>query len=159
MPMKRHLYPKHWEEFSRFIRFDRAKNHCEFCNVPNGELIERGVLDGIPFYWLTSGETFNAETGESLGQIHSYDLEFSTKQPTKVVLTVAHLDNDNGICDCEIKTKLKCANPDHVKALCQRCHLLYDRDRHLKNRNQTFATRNDDKRGLFGELENENNNV
>lgn len=43
---------------------------------------------------------------------------------SKVVLTVAHL------CDC----KPKCGNPEHLKALCQRCHLALDLPQHIKHR-------------------------
>lgn len=44
-----------------------------------------------------------------------------------VVLTVAHLDH----------TPEHCAD-DNLKAMCQRCHLRYDRDHHRRTR---FATR------------------
>jgi 5-methylcytosine-specific restriction endonuclease McrA len=43
---------------------------------------------------------------------------------SKVVLTVAHLDH----------TPENCADPDNLKALCQRCHLRYDREHHAKTR-------------------------
>lgn len=42
---------------------------------------------------------------------------------SRVVLTVAHLDHTPENCD-----------PDNLKALCQRCHLHYDRFIHLTNR-------------------------
>jgi hypothetical protein len=41
-----------------------------------------------------------------------------------VRLTTAHL------CTCDPR----CANPAHVKALCQRCHLRFDRFRHAAKR-------------------------
>ena len=47
---------------------------------------------------------------------------------SKVVLTVAHL----------------CHTPEcreHVKAMCQGCHLHYDRDHHAKTRAETAAAR------------------
>jgi len=37
-----------------------------------------------------------------------------------VILTVAHLDHTPANCD-----------PDNLRAMCQRCHLSYDRPRHL----------------------------
>ena len=42
MPIKeenKHLYPKNWKEISKDIRFNRAKNKCEFegCNAINYE--------------------------------------------------------------------------------------------------------------------------
>lgn len=42
----------------------------------------------------------------------------------RVTLSVVHL------CDCDPP----CANPDHVKAMCQRCHLRVDRYRHAQAR-------------------------
>lgn len=47
----------------------------------------------------------------------------------RVVLTVAHL------CDCYPL----CADPGHVKAMCQRCHLRVDRFRHSASRVRTQA--------------------
>jgi hypothetical protein len=44
-----------------------------------------------------------------------------------VVLTVAHL------CVCDPP----CAIPDHVKAMCQRCHLRTDIPLHMKHRAET----------------------
>lgn len=57
------------------------------------------------------------------------------KQPAqyfhgRVVLTVAHL------CDCYPICKI----PEHVKAMCQRCHLRLDRFRHATSRLRTQAT-------------------
>ena len=40
----------------------------------------------------------------------------------QVVLTVAHLDHTPENCE-----------DDNLKAMCQRCHLRYDRDHHRKN--------------------------
>ena len=42
----------------------------------------------------------------------------------RVTLTLAHL------CTCDPL----CLNPDHVKALCQRCHLRVDRYKHARKR-------------------------
>jgi hypothetical protein len=41
----------------------------------------------------------------------------------KVVLTVAHMDHD----------PRNCAD-DNLRAMCQRCHLLYDREHHRETR-------------------------
>lgn len=60
---------------------------------------------------------------------------------SKVVLTVAHLDAIGGVCDCEARTGSKCARADHVAALCQRCHLTYDAERHKFNARRTRAAR------------------
>lgn len=48
-----------------------------------------------------------------------------------VILTVAHLDH----------TPEHCAD-DNLKAMCQRCHLRYDRDHHAETRRATREARN-----------------
>ena len=45
---------------------------------------------------------------------------------SKVVLTVAHLDHTPEHCDRV-----------NLRAMCQRCHLNYDKDHHAKTRNAT----------------------
>ena len=45
----------------------------------------------------------------------------------QVVLTVAHL------CDCDSP----CVIPEHVKAMCQRCHLRVDVPLHRRHAGQT----------------------
>lgn len=45
---------------------------------------------------------------------------------SRVVLTVAHLDHTPENCD-----------PDNLRAMCQRCHLAYDREHHAKTRAET----------------------
>jgi hypothetical protein len=39
-----------------------------------------------------------------------------------VILTVAHLDHTPANCD-----------PGNLRAMCQRCHLSYDREHHIAN--------------------------
>ena len=58
-------------------------------------------------------------------------------RPTRCVLTVAHLNAKGGPCACEPR----CADPAHVKAMCQGCHLIYDLERH-----QIHASENRDKK-------------
>lgn len=45
---------------------------------------------------------------------------------SRVVLTVAHLDHNPQNCD-----------RDNLRALCQKCHLAYDRDLHTRNASRT----------------------
>ena len=42
MPVDYSDYPPDWKLRSKFIRFHRAKNHCEKCGVKNGEPNGRG---------------------------------------------------------------------------------------------------------------------
>lgn len=46
----------------------------------------------------------------------------------RIVLTVAHLDHDPRNCE-----------ESNLKALCQRCHLRYDKDLHTTNASHTRA--------------------
>jgi len=36
-PENKNRYPKNWKQISERIRFQRAKNHCEFCQAKNYE--------------------------------------------------------------------------------------------------------------------------
>ena len=66
-----------------------------------------------------------------------------------VVLTVAHLDDAEGVCDCLDRHGLKCTRSDHVLALCQACHLKLDHPKHVANRLRTLAEKKDSERGLL----------
>lgn len=135
MPIDYKRYADNWHEFSRQIRFERAENKCEKCKVPNGQLVARGQ----GWYMLEDGQTFDAETGESLGRQRGSEADI--KRFTRIVLTVAHLDAPDGICQCEKDSGKKCANPEHVKAWCQYHHLVYDSRRHVFNARRTRAKR------------------
>ena len=37
MPIDYSTYPKDWKLRSKFVRFYRARNHCEWCGATNGE--------------------------------------------------------------------------------------------------------------------------
>lgn len=54
-----------------------------------------------------------------------------------VVLSTAHLNAPGGPCDCYPL----CAETDHLKAMCSKCHLRYDAARHAWNRNRNAETR------------------
>jgi hypothetical protein len=87
MPMKRELYPPHWELISRRIIKGRAQDQCEW--IENGTRC--GAINGQP----------HPITG------------------SKVVLTTAHLENENPM-DCRY---------ENLMAMCQKHHLAYDRRR------------------------------
>lgn len=124
MPIKKEnkaRYPKNWKQLSEFIRFERAKNHCEVCgveNYSNGYWIENK--------FVTVSELINQleETGET--QIDNFAID---KKPIRIILTVAHLDHIPEHCDLI-----------NLKAMCQRCHNRYDIEHRkftrLNNKNQ-----------------------
>jgi|SRR5580765_3485483 len=69
-----------------------------------------------------------------------------------VVLTVAHMDWENGPCDCKQRTGMKCARPDHVLALCQADHLKRDIPKHIARRQRTLANQKDAERPLLPQI-------
>ncbi len=123
MPMNLRSYPNNWKAFSREIRFGRAAGQCE-CS---GECGRHGVV----------------LSGRSKGMrkrclaIHG---DRSENGRGTVVLTTAHLWK--GPCRCALENEgQKCARPDHVRAMCQGCHLRYDKTLHADTRGRTRARR------------------
>lgn len=117
MPMKRENYSDDWEQISYRIRL-RANDRCEQCGVHNGELIHRrkGDLDKYVTHldWQLLPDWAQAKY----------------QRPIRVVLTVAHLDNDtanNG--------------ESNLKALCQLHHLRLDAVFHAQNAKTTRAAK------------------
>ena len=93
--MKRENYPADWERLSYRIRKVRALDRCECTGVC-------GLHDG-------RCDANNAEPHPVTG--------------SKVVLTVAHLDQDTWNNE-----------DDNLCAMCQRCHLVYDRNYYKNQR-------------------------
>lgn len=103
-------YAPNWKEVSQQIRFERAGSQCECsgeCGLHPGKRCEE--VNNTPAKWANG----------------------------KVVLTVAHLDHEGGPCRCKAETGIKCANPDHLKAMCNRCHLRLDMPHHRQNAART----------------------
>src|SRR5438105_3261737 len=106
MPMQIKNYPANWREISRHIRFDVAKGRCQCtgeCGLHHGRRCVE--MDGQPAIWARG----------------------------KVMLTAAHLDAAGGPCQCAADTGKKCGNPEHLKAMCQRCHCRMDAPAHAAN--------------------------
>ncbi len=117
-PENKDLYPKDWPQISKAIR-ESAGNHCESCGAPNGVNILRGVEFGNrPAYAVPCGigaTTYDAVSGELLDVTVLAQLVGRGWREVRVVLTVAHLDHQPQNCD-----------PANLRALCQRCHNVYD---------------------------------
>lgn len=111
MPFDRKKYPPHWDAFSAEIRFVRAGGRCE-CMGECG---------------LHGPSLFNDGKPRRCTELHGEKAKWAKG---KVMLTVAHLNYLGGPCRCEPR----CAIPEHVSAMCQRCHLRIDIDRHVLNR-------------------------
>jgi len=104
-------YPPDWYEFSMDIRNGRAKGQCE-CEG------ECGLHDGRDLFFPKAKR---CEERNGMAAKWAQGV---------IVLTVAHLNRKDGPCRCSPL----CADPSHVKAMCQRCHLRYDVERHVANR-------------------------
>lgn len=144
MPIKpelRHFYGKEWRTVTRPRILARAGNKCENCAAPNHKQVLRAAG------WWTPGDTDAAfrlmYTREmiSLPWRHAPNIERVAGFPreichrTFIVLTVAHLNHTPGD-----------DRPENLKALCQWCHLNYDKDHHRESR----AARKDATRPLLG---------
>lgn len=113
MPCDYRDYHPDWKSISRQIR-EQAGDCCEFCGTPNRALVWRWkgghawVHDFVLKQWdvRTQYEWCGAHVNG----------------PTRIVLTVAHLDHDVANND-----------PANLRALCQRCHLHWDHEHHTKN--------------------------
>lgn len=112
MPINYAEYPPNWFTELRPAVLKRAGDCCEECQAPNYALIYRlkkGFSD-----WALCPDGHEADAMALDG------IKF-----TKIILTIAHLDHDKLNHDVKL---------DRLKALCQRCHLKYDLNRHINNR-------------------------
>lgn len=106
MPINYKEYPPDWKQIRERILL-RAENKCEFCGAPNGTYYTK--INGKYFLLSDPLPTF-----------------FTGNQDTKkIVLTIAHLDHDH---------KNHLVKDERLAALCQACHLSYDRPRHIFKR-------------------------
>lgn len=119
MPINYKEYHPKWKLISKLIRYKRAKNKCEWCGVMNGTTIQRQPAGQWRYICATQW-----------AMIRNYILNGFTRVQankklgfTKVVLTVAHIDQD--------KNNNRFGN---LAALCQKCHLSHDHKHHVANR-------------------------
>ncbi len=126
MPIDYRRYPADWK-VRRARILDRANHRCESCDVPNHAV---GCRDEAGRFVPVTGKPSDRAagvgltvTGERLRFGAACDLarELGANDRRNwliIVLTVAHLDHDPDNHDVA---------DDRLKALCQRCHLNYDR--------------------------------
>ncbi len=132
MPINYRKYPPNWKEIRQRI-LTRADNKCEICKVPNGEIICRGMYNGVPVWQDEDGKICSADNGEVLGYDYVGEVCWRGQGKfIKVVLTVHHMDNDPTNWDVK---------DERLQALCQRDHFLQDADLHKKNSAETRRKR------------------
>jgi hypothetical protein len=103
-------YPTDWRAISQSIRFGRAKGACETCGAKHGWYVARDKDGRNVDQW----DKHEQAAGAFYDGLHV----------VRIVLTTAHT------CDCVPK----CGNESHLKAECQRCHLLRDVEQHKRTR-------------------------
>ncbi|NYZ11864.1 hypothetical protein HL658_04825 [Azospirillum sp. RWY-5-1] len=121
----RWFYPIDWPQISRHVRFERAGGRCEQCGRPHGERV-RCLGDGR---WLDSaGNTWRDGQGRPAPWPDM--VEYAGSRVTRVVLAACHRDHNP-------------ANnrPRNLMALCQRCHMLHDREEHRRRFRITILLR------------------
>lgn len=111
--IRRELYPDNWEQISRTARIE-AQWRCQ-CEGECG-----------------------LHHGRRCVEVHNEPAQFARG---KIMLTLAHLDYPGGPCTCEEQTGRKCGEREHLKVMCQRCHLRIDRARHIANAKRTRHAR------------------
>ena len=127
-PQHRWLYPIDWPQLSALIRFQRAKGRCERCARPHGRIV---CHNGDGRWWDEEAQVWRNGQGRSLRSRNEAPLAGDPAVlTTRVYLAAAHLDHD--------PTNNHARN---LKALCQRCHMLHDRDEHRRRRWSTLDRR------------------
>jgi hypothetical protein len=107
MPINYKDYDINWKDVIRPRILKRAGYRCENCGVPNHTDIIR-MPNGV---WIEADD---------------WDKKFADTKGIKmtyIVLTVSHQDHN-----------VKNNADNNLKALCQKCHLDYDRAYHLEQR-------------------------
>jgi hypothetical protein len=124
-PELRGFYPKHWSDLSRKVRFERAGGRCQTCRRPHGATL-RCLPDGRWF----DPEHATWRNGRGRPAAWPNLLEATMLRTTRVMLAAAHLDHDPA------NNRLR-----NLRSLCQRCHMLHDRQHHLVQRWFTYRRR------------------
>jgi hypothetical protein len=142
MPVDYKRYPKDWKEISKRIRFERAGNKCEWCGVGNGNWVLRDGEkvrewnDGV----LIDGHIYVANVDEDGHDISETEcFRANDAHPTRIILTVAHLGTAHADGTPGDKHDKMDVRDENLAALCQKCHLNYDRDEHMVNAAKTRA--------------------
>lgn len=125
MPVDYRRYPADWKTIRARI-LARAVDRCEWCAAPDRQIIVRDDPRD-PSAWRP------AEFGEIL--------EDDGTRTTLVVLTIAHLGTPHADGTPGNKHDKHDTRDENLAALCQRCHLLYDMDDHVRHAAETRRRR------------------
>ena len=135
MPINYKDYHPEWKTKIRPDILERDGNCCKVCGVKNGSAIFRGYIftahGKIEVFQTIDEKIYDAETGIMIFDGTAYaSIEPLSGNPNqkaiKVVLTIAHLDQDKNNNDY-----------DNLAALCQKHHLKIDLKHHMANARET----------------------
>jgi hypothetical protein len=112
--MNRNLYPKNWRQISHRIRFERAEGKCEECGAPHNG--------------------FRDDNGDWYGEEFGIEFPHMTEHMSKIVLTTAHLGIPKPDGSPGDRSDTMDCREENLKALCQRCHLAFDRSDNINRR-------------------------
>lgn len=121
MPIDYSKYPENWLTEIRPRILKRDRNRCKFCGVVNDSIIFRNrgswryihAIDQQRIWEFTRRGYWRSQAIKILGF-------------TKIVLTIAHLDQD-----------ITNNQDENLAALCQRCHLIHDARYRKANKNKS----------------------
>lgn len=116
----------------------RAKDCCEFCGVKNYSVghRERGKwnpLFGNSYHDSLGGGLESSKEAVNFVKEYNYWTQ-DDRRLFVIILTIAHLDHD-----------ITNNDESNLKALCQKCHLNYDKEYHKNNARKTMER----KKGLL----------
>lgn len=136
MPINYKQYHPEWKTKIRPDILERDGHRCKVCYVKNGAAIFRGyIVTGnrgkIEIYQTADGKIYDAENGNIIhdGTVYTAIEPLSgneNQKAIKVVLTIAHLDQDKDNNDY-----------NNLAALCQKHHLKIDLKHHMANARET----------------------
>jgi 5-methylcytosine-specific restriction endonuclease McrA len=122
MPIRKDLKPFYrgaaWKR-TRLRILTRAAHRCEQCGVKDHFLYERGPQGSYRCAESRAGEPWK----NSSGNITTFEPAPAYRRTMMIVLTIAHLNHIPGD-----------DRDENLKALCQWCHLNYDRLHHKDTR-------------------------
>ena len=132
MPIDYSRYAKNWKSEIRPAVLARANNCCEKCGIDNFAVV----------YWDKELKLWERMCGNKdcdaagNGELPYQDARICADLNNEIagckiwiviVLTIAHLNHD-----------IKDNRMDNLSALCQRCHINYDKDYHKQNARATI---------------------
>jgi hypothetical protein len=137
-PELRKFYGPQWRKVVRPRILARAGNKCELCGAPNYSSVLRAFgwwtpanIESTRFKHCTDSHLIQLPWSHAIadkpGEIHRQTACFPRESChwTGIVLTVAHLNHVAGD-----------DRDENLRALCQWCHLNYDKEHHAETRSK-----------------------